>query len=98
MIRVIIIGVLRLMTLVINLILYPINVILETVVPNIDTAYSTITDFFTTIKSYALFGLSYTGLQPIILQIAAIEFVAIITIPIAVHGLKLIARWWETLV
>lgn len=98
MIRVIIIGVLRLLTLLINVVLYPINLLLTSLVPDVTSAFTKITDFFSTIRSYAVFGLSYTGIEPTFIQIACIEMVAIITIPFAVHGLKLIARWWETLV
>lgn len=98
MIRVIIIGVLRLLSLIINVILYPINLLLQTAVPNIDNAFAKINEFFNTISSYAVFGLSYLGIQSSYIQIMTILFIAIITIPLLVHALKLIAAWWETLI
>ena len=98
MIRVIIIGVLRLLSLILNVILYPINLILETAVPSVENVFTHINEFFSTIENYALFGLSYTGIQPAYIQVMTILLIAIITIPMLVHALKLIARWWETLI
>lgn len=91
-------GFLNFLSQIITLLLSPLNTLLATYVPQTSTAFSYITGFFSLLENYSGFVISYTGFTPELISIFIMLFIGIITIPFMVHGIKLIAKWWEVLV
>lgn len=97
MIGAIINGILNFVSFLITLLLTPINIVLQTLVPSTTTAFYYITSMFNVLSIYTKFVISYTGILPELLSIMILLIIPIITIPITVHGFKLILNWWNTL-
>lgn len=91
-------GFLSFLAQMINVILFPINTLLETLVPSTSNAFSYINQFWALLSDYTGFVMSYTGLTSEVISIIIILIIANITIPLGVHGFKLVAKWWETLI
>lgn len=91
-------GFLSFITNVLTFLLTPINLLLETLVPDLSTVVSTINQFWALLSEYTRFVLSYSGIYSTNITIIIILLVANITIPWTVHGIKLVAKWWEVLV
>lgn len=83
---------------VIDIVLFPINTALETLVPSTSNAFSYINQFWSLLSNYSGFVMSYTGLTTEVVSIIILLMIANLTIPLAVHGLKLFAKWWEVLI
>lgn len=83
---------------VLNFLLSPINSFIATAIPSTSVAFTHINAFFDLIGDYGSFALSYLGISTEIISICIILYTAIITIPMAVHVFKLIAKWWEVIV
>lgn len=92
--------VLGLLSFLINLVLLPINAVLNSVLPSgtLENISTMVDRFFNLIYSYFGFVISYTGLDGVWVSIIMLELALIITIPLLVHPIKLVADWWETLV
>lgn len=81
-----------------NILVIPILNIIDQYMPNIGNTLTYVGNFFTHIGQYNTFILSYTGLNDTIIIILVAMLVAIIMIPINTHILKMVAKWWETLI
>lgn len=92
--------VLGLLSFLINLVLLPINAVLNSVLPSgtLSDIATMIDRFWSLVNNYFNFVISYTGLDGTWVGIICLELSLIITIPLLVHPIKLIADWWETLV
>ena len=97
MISALINGIINLAEFMISLFLAPIDLVLQTLVPSTSSAFAYITSMFNMLGIYTRFVISYTGLLPDLISIMILLIVPIITIPITVHGFKLILAWWRTL-
>lgn len=98
MINAILNGLLSFLSQIIHILLTPINMALQTLVPNLDSAFSLINQFWATCTTYVGFVISYTGFDANVVSIIILLIIANITIPLSVHGVKLLAKWWEVLV
>lgn len=81
-----------------NILVIPILNIIDQYMPNIGNTLTYVGNFFSHIGQYNTFILSYTGLNDTIIIILVAMLVAIIMIPINTHILKMVAKWWETLI
>lgn len=91
-------GLLNFFTQIITVLLTPINLLLASIVPDLATTVSTINQFWLLLSGYGRFVLSYTGLTTEVITIIITLLIANIVVPWSVHGLKLVAKWWETLI
>lgn len=98
MINAILNGVLSFLTQIIHIILTPVNLALQTLVPDLENAFSIVNQFWGLVSNYTGFVISYTGFNADVVSIIILLIIANITIPLAVHGVKLLAKWWEVLV
>lgn len=80
---------------VINFFLTPIIRIISVAYTSLklDQFVSYITTFFTNIRVYVNFVLSYTGFSDPVIGICCLLLIGIITVPIIVSGYKLVAKW-----
>lgn len=98
MIKVLIDGLLNLFSIVITVILTPINLALNTLVPDLTNAIAIVNSFWSLLETYGKFCISYTGMTSTTMSIIIVLIYANLIIPWTVHGLKLVAKWWEVLV
>lgn len=81
-----------------NFFVIPIMNTIDQYLPNIGNTLNMVSNFFNHVAQYNTFILSYTGLYDTTIAIIVAMFIGIIIIPINVHILKMVAKWWETLV
>lgn len=98
MINAILSGVLTFLTQIIHILLTPINLAIQTLVPDLENAFALINQFWALITTYTDFVISYTGFTANVVSIIILLIIANISIPLSVHGVKLLVKWWEALV
>lgn len=95
MINILLKLVLGLISTIINFFLTPIFTLLSNIYTSLklEQFVSYITTFFTNIRVYVNFVISYTGFNDAVIGIICLLLIGIITVPIIVSGYKLVAKW-----
>ena len=79
------------------IVLAPLDLLIKSLVPDLTVAFSRINAFFDLLGDYASFGISYLGFDSTTISLIVIIFTSILTIPLAVHLIKLAVKWYNTL-
>lgn len=97
MINAILKGVFKLVTKFINILLYPINALIVSFLPSFNDMLSYISDFFATSSEYIGFITDSLFIDSNVLSFLILYWTFKLTFPIAVSGIKLVVRWYNSL-
>ncbi len=80
-----------------DLVLFPINSLISNLLPDVDNALDWVGYLFDELSNVGKFVISYSGFYQEVIDIIIILIVAIISIPLAVHGIKTGLKWFNAL-
>ena len=80
-----------------DLVLLPINTLIGNLLPNLEGALDWIGYLFDELSDFGKLVISYTGFYQEVVDIIILLIVAIISIPLAVHGIKTGLKWFNAL-
>lgn len=80
-----------------DLVLTPINYLISSLLPSLENALDWVGYLFEEVSNVGKFVISYTGFYQEVIDIIIILIVAIISIPLAVHGIKTGLKWFNAL-
>ena len=80
-----------------DLVLTPINLLINNLLPSLEDALDWVGYFFEEVSNVGKFVISYTGFYQEIIDIIILLIVAIVSIPLAVHGIKTGLKWFNAL-
>lgn len=81
----------------VSIVLAPLDLLIKGLIPDMTNVFSRINSFFDLLGNYVSFGLSYLGFTSETISLFVILITAIITIPLAVHMIKLAIKWYNAL-
>lgn len=97
MVKALVSGLFKLIMKLVAIVLAPLDLLIKSLVPDLTVAFSRINAFFDLLGDYASFGISYFGFDSTTISLIVIIFTSILTIPLAVHLIKLAVKWYNTL-
>lgn len=97
MIKAILKGIFKLIIALVNLILLPIDSLINSAFPSIASAISYIDSFFNHILSFIPWIMSWLHLPSIFITFVVGYFTFKLTLPLAVHTIKLALKWYDKL-
>lgn len=97
MVKALVSGILKLVIALINIVLLPLNLLIQALIPDLSTAFGYVTGFFNYLGNVSSWVMSYTGLTSEVISIIVAIIIATITIPLAVHMIKLVVIWFDKL-
>lgn len=81
----------------VNVILYPIDALIATALPNVSDALTGVGTAFQELCNYIPFAVSYFALKPWVWSLLVAYMTFKLTIPFAVHAIKLALDWYDKL-
>lgn len=79
------------------IVLTPLDLLIKNLLPDLSNVLAKVNSFFDLLIDYASFGVSYLGLTTETLSIITLLLTLILTIPLAVHVIKLAIKWYNAL-
>jgi len=83
--------------LLISLVLYPINALVTTLLPSLTTTFGAVADLLSSVSDGIAFGVSFSLLCPLALQIIVLYYTFVLTFPIGVYFIKTAVKWFSRL-
>lgn len=97
LVKAIVSGIFKLIMALVNIVLTPLDLLIKALIPDLSEAFSRINSFFDLLGDYSSFAISYLGFDNTTISIVLLLLTAIISIPLAVHTVKLAIKWYNTL-
>lgn len=97
MVKFIIKALLKVIMFLVDIVLAPLNLLIRALMPDFANIISIVNGFFDMLGDYSAIAVSYLGLTPLVLNSILLLLGAIISIPLAVHTIKLAIRWYNAL-
>lgn len=97
MIKGIIKGLMKLITKLLAVFLAPINALIGQYLPALDTALTKIAQFLNLCVSAIGWVISALGIPPIVIELIVAYYTFKLTVPILVHAVKLVVKWYRAL-
>lgn len=91
-------GLLRFATYILGILLTPINNYIEQNIPQLDSAFNLIADFFNIAGSNLGWVRESLFITSDVMSLIIITIGIRLTIPLLLSGIKLVAKWWDTIV
>lgn len=90
-------GLFNIISSMMHFVMMPINLIIQNVLPDVQSALNAMNGYLNKVGEFLSFGLSYFGFYTELIDVSVLIIGAIMTIPLLVHSLKLILRWYRIL-
>lgn len=97
MINKILIGIFKIITKLIAVILAPINLLVTNYLPNFNSMLSLVGNFFTQVGTYSGFILDSFLLSNEVVSFLILYWIFKLTFPFAVYSIKLVVKWYNSL-
>lgn len=97
MVKALITGIFKLIMALVSIVLAPLDLLIKSLLPDLTNVFSRINSFFDLLGNYASFGISYLGFTSETISLILLLLTTIITLPLAVHLIKLAIKWYNTL-
>lgn len=97
MINKILIGIFKIITKLITVILAPINLIISSMLPNFDLMLGAVGRFFNQVGTYSGFIFNSLFLNPDVVSFVILYWIFKLTFPLAVSTIKLVVKWYNSL-
>lgn len=97
MINKILIGIIKLIVKLVSVLLLPIDTLISSLLPGLDDAFTLVGSLLVTLTSIIPWVMSWLGLNLTIRTLVVAFFTFILTIPLAVHTIKLAIKWYDKL-
>lgn len=75
----------------------PIDLAVTNLLPGLSDQINVVSDYFVLLGQYGNFVLSFSGLTHTMIALITALLILNVTIPLAVHGIKLAVRWYRML-
>lgn len=97
MINKILIGIFKIITKLISLLLTPINSLISSMLPDFNDMLTIVGNFFQQVGTYAGFILDSLLIYDNVISFLILYWVFKLTFPFAVSGIKLVVKWYNSL-
>lgn len=97
MINAILTGIFKLVISLVNLLLAPIDLLIEQFLPNVSDALNSVSSFFNWVGNLLPWGVSWFGLDSKIIALFVSYITFELTVPLAIHTVKLAIKWYDKL-
>lgn len=90
-------GIFSLIISLVNLLLSPIDAIIENAFPSISSGLEYVSNFFNWVCGVIPWAISWFGLPSVIITLLVGYYTFKLTVPLAVHTVKLAVKWYDKL-
>lgn len=97
MINKILIGIFKVVTKLVSVLLAPINLLITNMLPNFNTMLNYVASFFNMVSTYVGYILDSFLLYNEVISFIILFWVFKLTFPLAVSGIKLVVKWYNNL-
>lgn len=97
MINAILEGIFNIIISLVNLLLAPIDALISTALPSLSNGLDMVSGFFTWVSGTIPWAISWFGLSTTVLQLFVAYITFELTVPLAVHTIKLAIKWYDKL-
>lgn len=97
MINSILMGIFKVIISLVNLLLAPIDLLIESAFPSISDGLDMVSNFFNWVAGLIPWGISWFGLNSTVILLFVAYTTFELTVPVAVHTVKLALKWYDKL-